>query len=356
MSLAGFTTLQLGGSARWYLRAESADDIGEAVAWADERGLPVTVLAGGSNMVISDDGVEGLVLHVCSRGVSEVSVGKDRLMTVAAGESWDLFVARTVSSGLAGLECLSGIPGTVGGTPIQNVGAYGQEVASSLESITVYDRSQRQHLSLEADDCGFGYRTSRFKARDAGRFIVCDVTFRLRRGAPTLTYPDLATQLRHRGLAAPTLAQVRDVVLAVRYSKGMVLDSDDVDTRSVGSFFTNPIVGPAVADGVSTRSGRQVPSYPAGSGRVKLPAAWLLEQAGVTRGFGEGPVGISSKHALAVINRGGATANDVVKFAADIKRRVVDRFGISLVPEPTFVGFADDGVVKYLLSGAAEAA
>ena len=352
--LAPLTTLGLGGPARWYARAESEDDVREAHAWAGRRGVPLFVLAGGSNVVIADEGFDGLVLHVALRGVSQARDGDDVLVTAAAGEGWDDLVAQTVRQGLSGLECLSGIPGTVGGTPIQNVGAYGQEVAQSIASVSVFDRAGDAQSALAAEACEFGYRTSRFKTREAGRFIVCAVTFRLRHGDATVAYPDVVDHLSRRGTTSPAIRDVRDAVLEIRRSKGMVLDAGDVDTRSVGSFFTNPVVTEHVVDELASRVGLRVPAYAAGPGMRKVPAAWLLDQAGFSRGYGAGAVGLSSKHPLAIINRGDGSARSVVTFAVDIKRRVAERFGITLVPEPTFVGFGDDEDVGYLVRGSRE--
>lgn len=355
VSLAGLTTIGVGGPARWYVEASTADAVGEAVAWAGDRDEPVTVLGGGSNVIVADEGVPGLVVRISLRGLAQRQDRDDVLITVAAGEPWDEVVAVTVSQGLAGIECLSGIPGTIGGTPIQNVGAYGQDVSSAIEEVAVFDRSTHTFLTLTAAACGFGYRTSRFKREDAGRFIVCAVTLRLKPGAPTLRYPDVIEHIArvHGAHAVPTLREVREAVLAIRARKGMVLDPADRDTCSVGSFFTNPIVDPAVADRVSERAGATVPAYASDDGRVKLPAAWLLEQAGCARGYGEGVVRLSTKHPLAIVNRGGATARAIVDFATHLKRVVADRFGVALTPEPSFVGFGDDPMVKYLVSGPA---
>ena len=308
------------------------------------------ILGGGSNLVIAEAWFEGLGLHLDIRGRTYRKDGDDTLVTVGAGEPWDATVADCVNRGLAGLECLSGIPGTVGGTPIQNVGAYGQDVAGSIDRLTTYDRQTRAMCGLSGGECGFKYRTSRFKKADAGRFVICDVTFRLRPSAPTTTYPDIVDYLTHAGAPSPGVAEVRTAVLAVRRRKGMVLDENDPDTRSVGSFFMNPIVGGQEQDRVATVAGIPPPAFPVESGRVKLPAAWLIERAGFRRGETDGAVGISSKHTLALINRGGATARDVLRFAARIKRGVLDRFGVSLRPEPVFVGFGHDDDLEFLQS------
>lgn len=353
VQLDALTTMGVGGPASHYWRAINSEEVQRADSWARQHSVPLIVLAGGSNVIISDEGIAGLVLHLCSTGVTATRDGDDQLITAAAGERWDELVAWTVERGLAGLECLSGIPGTVGGTPIQNVGAYGQEVSSTLHALTAYDRSTKAIVSLTRADCSFGYRTSRFKAADAGRFVVCDVTFRLRAGDATLAYPDLLRYLAERDVQRPTLAQVREAVLSVRRSKGMVLDPRDVDTRSVGSFFTNPVLELDAVDRIGRETARSVPAFATDSSRMKVPAAWLLEQIGCGRGYGEGPVGLSSKHPLAIVNRGGATAKHVVAFAATLKRRVAERFGVTLFPEPAFLGFRDDDDVTYLRAGAA---
>ncbi len=349
LRLAGLTTLGVGGPARWYARAESVHEVREADAWAREQGMPLTVLGGGSNVLIADEGFAGLVMRVCSLGISHSSDGADVLVKAAAGESWDDVVAWAVAHELAGIECLSGIPGTVGGTPIQNVGAYGQEVSRAIESVVVFDRTTRTTMPLAPEACEFGYRTSRFKTRDVGRFVICEVTFRLRRGVPTISYPDLIRYFGERGMRMPTLADVRNAVLTVRRSKGMVIDVTDVDTRSVGSFFTNPVVAEDAVDEIERQVHQRPPAYAAGPGLMKVPAAWLLEHAGFRRGYGKGSVGLSSKHPLAIINRGGASARAIVGFAAAIKRSVADKFGVSLVPEAAFIGFGGDDEVRYLI-------
>ena len=358
VELAPLTTLGIGGRARWYIRAASRDGVRSALAWAAERGIEAFVLGGGSNLVVSDRGWPGLVLHVGITGTGFVADGDGTLVTAGAGESWDGVAAAAVSRGLSGVECLSGIPGTVGGTPVQNVGAYGQEVSGVIDHVTVFDRATGQTRDLAAAECGFGYRTSRFKEEDAGRFVVCEVAFRLRPGAPTVGYPDLVAHLERRAIMSASVADVREAVLAIRRRKGMVLDPSDPDTRSVGSFFMNPIVPASAYADIAARVQEPVPSFPAGHGHVKVPAAWLIAHA-LRRspspggeGMHEGEVGrasLSTKHPLAITNRGGATAGDVVALAAQLKRRVADRFGISLRPEPVFVGFGADAGVAYLL-------
>jgi UDP-N-acetylmuramate dehydrogenase len=347
VDLAPHTTLGVGGSARWYVRAETADAVAAAHEWSRERGLPTIVLGGGSNMVVADGGVDALVLHMQVRGVRFEPRGAQTQLIAGAGEPWDPLVAAAVTRGLAGLECLSGIPGTVGGTPIQNVGAYGQEVAETIESVLVYDRTDRTTRTLPAAECRFAYRMSRFKRDEPDRFIVCGVTFLVQDGAPTATYPDIVRHLEDAGIRSPSLGDVRRAVLEVRRRKGMVLDPVDSDTRSVGSFFMNPIVDAEVRDRIASTDGAP-PAYAMGDQRVKLPAAWLIERAGFARGTADGPVAISSKHTLALVNRGGATARDVLRLAARIKRAVLERFGVWLRPEPVFIGFDGDPEVEFL--------
>ena len=346
--LAPFTTLGIGGAAKWLVSARTIGDIDLAHRWSVARAVPLLVLGGGSNVVIADEGFRGLVLQIDVRGREWSKDDGETLMTVGAGESWDETVAAAVERGLAGLECLSGIPGTVGGTPIQNVGAYGQEVAETIDHVTAYDRERAAVRSFNADECGFTYRMSRFKQHDAGRFVIVDVTFRLRRGDPTLKYPDIVDYLTRAGVSSPDVQDVRNAVLRVRRGKGMVIDSTDADTRSVGSFFMNPIVSEADRERAASVAGVQPPAFPAPGGRVKLPAAWLIERSGFQRGLADGEVGISTKHTLALVNRGHATARDVLRLAVRIKRGVLDRFGIALRPEPVFVGFERDSELDFL--------
>jgi UDP-N-acetylmuramate dehydrogenase len=356
--LAPLSTLGIGGPARWFARATRVEHVIAAHGWAATRGVPLFVLGGGSNLVIADQGFDGLVLQVALGGVRAAVEGEDTIVTAGAGEPWDPLVDFTVSRGLAGIECLSGIPGTVGGTPIQNVGAYGQEVASSIESVTAFDRREQRTVMLSASECGFAYRMSRFKQHDTGRFVVCEVAFRLRPGAGTATYPDLVEYLSRDGVASSGVRDVREAVLAVRRRKGMVIDTTDPDTRSVGSFFMNPVVDRATFERLAASSpsgadpsGPRVPHFAMENGEVKIPAAWLIERSGFGRGHVDGAVGLSTKHPLAIINRAGATARNVVRFARRIKTSVRDRFGINLRPEPVFVGFnADDPDVASLTS------
>lgn len=346
--LAGLTTLGIGGPASWFWIARTADDVRAACQWSDINRVPLFVLGGGSNLLIADGGVPGLVLQIAIAGAEFVGRGDDVLVRAGAGERWDSVVAATVGRGLAGLECLSGIPGTVGGTPIQNVGAYGQDVSGTIESVEAVDRRSGTQVTLSAGECGFAYRNSRFKGQDSGRFIVCAVTFKLRPGPPSVKYPDVESALTGAGITEPTLAQVRSTVLAIRRRKGMVVDASDPDSRSVGSFFMNPVVAERQREEMARRTGGDVPGYPVGGDRVKIPAAWLIERAGFSKGFADGPVAISSKHPLALVNRGGATARDVLRLAMAIKKGVLDRFEIALRPEPVFVGLADDPAATFL--------
>ena len=341
VDLAPLTTLGIGGAARWFTAASSADDIAAAHHWAATQGVDLFVLGGGSNLVVADRGFDGLVAHVTMRGVDVVRAG--------AGEPWDGLVAATVERGLAGLECLSGIPGSVGGTPVQNVGAYGQEVADTIDRVTAFDRQQGCLVTLANSDCGFAYRMSRFKREDSGRFVVCDVTFRLRPGSPTATYPDVKLYFERHSIGAPTVADARRAILDIRRQKGMVIDPGDADTRSVGSFFMNPVVTAEVHRRIAGDSANgRVPGFTLPDGNVKIPAAWLIERAGFAKGYNSGRAGLSTKHPLAIVNRGGATARDVLQLAVQIKKVVLGRFGIRLYPEPVFVGLAGDPDVSYL--------
>jgi UDP-N-acetylmuramate dehydrogenase len=345
VALAPFSTLEVGGPARYYLRADDADTVAAGVRWAAERGVPLFVLGGGSNLVIADQGFDGLVLHAALRGVSFQTDTAHGDIHAAAGEPWDALVAAAVERGWAGLECLSGIPGFVGATPIQNVGAYGQDVSETITRVTALDTRSGETVALTNEECGFGYRDSRFKREDRGRYVILGVSYRLRpRGEPALRYPELARHVEALG-RAPSLAEVRQAVIEIRRRKSMVIDPDDPNRRSVGSFFMNPAVDRATADAVRDvlrRAGRgdeaeRMPAFPARDGRVKLSAAWLIERAGIQRGHGSGAVGISTNHTLALVNRGGATAAQVVALAREVRARVQDAFGIALVPEPVFV-------------------
>jgi len=346
--LGPLSTLGVGGAARWFVRAETLGQVGAAHAWASDRDVPLFVLGGGSNLVIADEGYKGLVLHVALTGIDMEPRPDGALVRCGAGETWDAVVESVVARGLSGVECLSGVPGTVGGTPIQNVGAYGQEVSDVIEQVDAFDRKTRRVVALSRAECGFAYRTSRFKTHDRGRFIVCGVAFRLGVGAPRVRYPDLADELAHRGVDRPTLVDVRHSVLAVRRRKGMVLNPHDSDTRSVGSFFMNPVVSTGVRDRIAAKAGSPPPWFESGPGQVKIPAAWLIERSGIVKGYSDGAVGISTKHPLAIVNRGGAMARDVIRLALRVKRAVIDWCDIWLMPEPVFVGFEGHEDVEFL--------
>ncbi|HEY6509012.1 MAG TPA: UDP-N-acetylmuramate dehydrogenase [Vicinamibacterales bacterium] len=346
--LAGLTTLGVGGPARWFATAARVEDVRFADDWCRARGVPLWVLGGGSNVVVSDEGFAGMVLRIGITGWRSDPRQDELIVDVGAGDTWDSAVGRLVDDGWAGVECLSGIPGTVGGTPIQNVGAYGQEVAAVVDAVHAFDRQERRLTELPAAECAFAYRHSRFKGVDAGRFVICGVRFRVRRGAPTVTYPDVQRWLADQAVGSPAVTDVRRAVLAIRRTKGMVLDAADADTWSVGSFFMNPVVSEDVRRRLDQLAPGPIPARPAGNEGWRVPAAWLIQQAGWTRGDGEGPVGLSSKHPLAIVNRGGARAADVIRFAARVKRGVADACGVWLLPEPVFVGFGPDSDLEYL--------
>ena len=336
--LAPLTTFGIGGPARWFAEAASEEDVVEAAHFASERDLPLFVLGGGSNLLVSDAGFNGLVLHIALKGFTETASGSITLFDVAAGEDWDALVTRTVERGCAGMECLAGIPGTVGGTPVQNVGAYGQEVAQTIESVRCYDRQQDAFVEFANDECGFAYRTSRWNTVDRGRYVVVRVRFALRNAAPaTVSYADLKRYFQDWP-STPTVSEVAAAVRRIRRDKGMLLTPGDPDCRGAGSFFKNPIVPQPVYDRLAAASAVPVPSYPAGEGTVKLPAAWLVEQAGFHKGYTLGRAGISSRHTLALINRGGATTADVLALRNEIAAGVSAKFGVNLEPEPVWLG------------------
>ena len=331
--LAQRTTLRLGGPARRLVVVDTEADLVEAVRTADAAGDPVLVLGGGSNVVIADEGFDGLVVQVATRGVDRSSSE----LTVAAGESWDALVASAVADELAGIEALSGIPGLVGATPIQNVGAYGQDVAQTITAVRVLQRSTGELRSMRPEDCGFSYRHSRFKGND--QYVVLSVTFALE-PAPTsrpVRYAELAARLSVDVGGVAPLADVRQAVLELRRAKGMVLDPGDHDTWSAGSFFTNPVM---TRDDVD-RLPADVPHWDEPDGRVKVSAAWLIEASGFGKGYGAGAastVQVSSKHTLALTNRGSARTADLLALARGIRDGVRDRFGVELAAEPVFVG------------------
>lgn len=325
--LAGLTTLGVGGPAERLVEVTTADELVAAVRDADEAGRPLLLLGGGSNVIAPDEGWPGDVVLVRSSGIDR----DGSVLTVQAGHDWDELVAHTVAEGLAGIEALSGIPGSTGATPVQNVGAYGQEVAQTITAVRVYDRAEKVDLVLAPEDCGFAYRDSRLK-REPGRYVVLEVAFRLHPGplSRPVGYAELARTLGVDVGGTAPLADVREAVLGLRRGKGMVWDPADPDTRSAGSFFTNPIVA-------LDRAVEGCPSWPAGEGQIKLSAAWLVQHAGFGRGTRDGRVGTSPRHSLALTTEPGATAAELLAFSDRIVATVRERFGVTLEREPTAV-------------------
>lgn len=343
VSLAPFTTIGIGGPARHFVRVETIDELREALDWARSNDQPLFILGGGSNLLIADEGFAGLVVQLDLRGVTIESVDDHAIVRVAAGERWDDFVARAVRNGWAGIECLSGIPGSTGATPIQNVGAYGQEVSETIIRVEVLDRQEGIVKTLTNWECRFGYRASLFKNFERERYVVTAVTFRLKVDGPgALRYPELRRYVESQGIGESDLRGIRGAVIAIRKRKGMVIDPADPDTRSDGSFFMNPVVPAAEHESLLRRigEGEKPVAFPDAAGNVKLSAAWLIEHAGFEKGFTMGRAGLSTKHTLAVVNRGGATAGDVIALVDEIRSRVQEKFGIELHPEPNFIGFA----------------
>lgn len=334
VALSAYTTFGVGGPARWFARATNEASVVEAVSWARQRGLPLFVLGGGSNLLVSDDGFPGLVLHMAIKGMAQ----EGEAFHAAAGENWDGFVSLTVERKYGGIECLAGIPGTVGGTPIQNVGAYGQEVAETIETVRVLDTGTMQFRDLAAAACGFGYRSSAFNSDQRGRFIVTRVTYRLRKNAaPTLAYADLQRHIAAH-TESPTLAETAAAVREIRHSKGMLLVDGEPDCHSAGSFFRNPAVTQDQYAEIASQVAAPVPRFAVAAGLVKIPAAWLVENAGFHKGYVMGAAGISSRHTLAIVNRGGATAKDILKLRDAIIGAVEAKFRVRLEPEPVGVG------------------
>ncbi len=350
--LGRLTTLGVGGSARYLARVRSEGDLVEAVEFARAQGLPVFVLGGGSNLLVRDSGFDGVVLRMEMVGELEFEEKDETVeVTAAAGLDWDGFVLPMCERGLTGVECLAGIPGLVGGTPVQNVGAYGQEVAETIVSVRALDLEGMQFVSLSAAECGFGYRRSVFNSAVRGRYVVTAVTFRFSLGRSLeLKYAEL--QRRFAG-QSPTPMEVYSVVREIRHGKGMLLVPGEADCRSAGSFFKNPVVDLAVYEAIAGAVGNPsmaksepwmghpvpypVPHWDAGDGKVKLAAAWLVERAGFHKGFVMGRAGISSRHSLAVVNLGGATAGEIVALRDEIVRRVEEKFGVRLEQEPVLV-------------------
>ena len=337
--LAPFTTIGIGGPARYFAKATTVDQIREGVAWASSHSQPLFILGGGSNLLVSDEGYKGLVLHLDLRGTVVESEDEFATVKVAASEPWDSFVATAVAHRWAGIECLSGIPGSTGATPIQNVGAYGQDVSETIIRVEALDRTRDRVITLTNRECRFGYRASLFKNQERDRYVVLNVTFRLKvGGAASVRYPELRKYLEERGQSDQDVRTVRDAVIAIRRRKGMVLDPSDPDTRSDGSFFMNPILDAGQFARFQQKA-ESAPNFPSNDGTVKLSAAWLIEHAGFSKGFVHGKVGLSTKHTLAVINRGGGTAREVRELVKMVQDRVRERFGVEMHPEPNFIGF-----------------
>ncbi len=343
--LGPYTTLGIGGPARFFAEAFTEDDVLAATDWAAERAVPVFVMGGGSNLLVADQGFSGLVLRVVIKGISSLAEDDKVLVTAGAGEDWDKFVAHCVESNLAGIECLSGIPGLVGGTPVQNVGAYGQGVSETIVAVRVYDRQAREAFTLINAACDFSYRSSIFNTTARDRYVVLEVTYALTpEGKPAVLYPDVKKFLG-RSHTKATLKEVREAVLSIRASKAMVITPGDPDCKSVGSFFKNPVISTDKLGRIEEnirhngllKADARIPHFEMPEEKVKVPAAWLIEKAGYQKGFRQGRVGISSKHTLAIINRGNATASEVLQLMREIQEKVHEKFGIKLVPEPVFL-------------------
>jgi UDP-N-acetylmuramate dehydrogenase len=344
--LAAYTTFRIGGPARFFCEVKGEAEIAEGVNFAKERNLPLFVLGGGSNLLVSDAGFNGVVLRVgavISKG--ERRDGESVLLEVGAGENWDDVVLYAVDRGYAGIECLAGIPGDVGGTPVQNVGAYGQEVAETIVRVRAYDLETGTFVDLDHEACRFGYRRSLFNAEARGRYIVTAVTYRLRPGgAPALRYADVKRHFAaefERG-EKPSLRQIYEAVRSIREQKGMLVGQGGPDGRSAGSFFKNPVIPSANLPQIALKSGHlpeEIPQYPAGDGMVKLAAAWLVEQAGFHKGFAMGRAAISSRHTLALVNLGDATAAEMISLRDAVMMAVKDKFAVQLEQEPVMLGF-----------------
>ncbi len=342
MPLAPLTTLKVGGPARFFAEARRADEVREALDFARSRKLPVFVLGGGSNLVVSQAGWPGVVLKVAICGIQHSGEGDRVIFDAGAGEDWDKLAALAVAQKCAGIECLSGIPGSVGGTPVQNVGAYGQEVAETIASVTALERESGREVRFSNAECGFRYRTSIFNTSHRDKYVILRVSYALRPdGASHIEYADLKRYFAG-WLRPPTLAETREAVRQIRASKAMLILPGEEDSRSAGSFFKNPVLSAAQFDDVRARATLKnltVPSYPALEAERKVSAAWLVEYSGFAKGYGSGRVGISRKHALAIVNRGGATAAEIIALKDHIQQRVEDIWGVKLEPEPVFVGF-----------------
>jgi UDP-N-acetylmuramate dehydrogenase len=345
--LSPLTTLRIGGPARFFAEARDEDETLAAFSYAEERSLPLFILGGGSNVLVADEGFPGLVVRVALKGVTWRAEGDEVIVTARAGEDWDELVSKCVERDLAGIECLSGIPGSVGGTPVQNVGAYGQEVSETITLVRAFDRLAGGIIELSNEQCRFSYRASVFNTTARDRYVVTAVAYALKpHGEPAIRYPDLKNIFSNIS-TSPSLGMAREAVRGIRAQKAMLIAPDDPDCRSAGSFFKNPVITPGAFARIKEiarernliGAAEQVPNFPAGDGKLKVPAAWLIERAGFHKGYDRGRVGISSKHTLAIVNRGGATASEVVGLMKEIQERVADNFGVPLAPEPVFVGF-----------------
>lgn len=344
--LAPLTTFKIGGKARFFVRAESEDEVIQAFNFIKKNDFEIFVLGGGSNVLISDNGFDGLVLQIGLKGISMIQ-NNDEIVKIKAeaGEDWDEFVEFCVNKNLAGLECLSGIPGFVGGTPIQNVGAYGQEVSETIISVRVFDRKSKEILEFSNTECQFEYRQSIFNTKEQDRFIVLSVTYALKQdGEPKIVYKDLQNYF---GDKKPTLKETREAVLKIRSAKSMVIDENDINSQSAGSFFKNPIISfekfEEIKESIIRKSligkDEEIPFFKIDEKRIKIPAAWIIEKSGFHKGFEMGNAGLSSNHTLAIINRGNANADEVLQLMNEIQTKVKVNFNVPLKPEPIFIGF-----------------
>lgn len=343
VSLKDLTTFKIGGDAAFFGNAKTETDVFEALGFAEKKGIDVFILGGGSNILVADAGFDGLVLQIGLKGISLGETEEDRVVVTAnAGEDWDDFVSFCVGRKYAGLECLSGIPGLVGGTPIQNVGAYGQEVSEAIVSVRVFDRLTRTIENIANSACGFEYRSSIFNTSQKERHVVLSTSYSLKPdGVPLIMYPDLRERFKDR---VPTLAETREAVCNIRKSKGMLVRQEGSDSQSAGSFFKNPIVDlekfESIKQAAASRNLGPVPNYSVDGKNVKIPAAWLIERSGFEKGFKLGNAGLSTVHTLALTNRGNATAQEILELKNIIQKGVIEIFEVDLVPEPHLVGFS----------------
>ncbi len=342
IGLAEFTTFKVGGNARYFVQVRNESEVLRAIEFAEENALETFILGGGSNVLIADEGFDGLVVKIALKEITLVVKDSETVFVNAgSGEDWDELVAYCVSENLQGFECLSGIPGLVGGTPVQNVGAYGQEVSETIISVRCFDRNTNKIVELSNSECGFAYRASIFNTSEKNRYIVLSVTYNLKlNGDPKIVYRDLQNFF---GKRKPTLEETREAVLEIRHVKSMVIDKNDINSQSAGSFFKNPIVSREKFSEIEKIAANlkieNVPYFMVDEKSVKIPAAWLIEKADFYKGFRRGKVGLSTNHTLAIINRGNATAQEILDFKCDIQNKVKERFHIELQPEPVFVGF-----------------